>query len=245
MRPSEQRAQDDVERQRRFWNSWNSATRERVVDDVAARQGDIVCGWLAERRRHDLDIIEVGCGAGWLSPRLLAFGRVTATDLADELIERARLRTPDVRFVAGDFSELDLGVGCFDVVISLEVLAHVQDQMAFVAKLHSLLRPGGHLMLSTQNRPVLERLNRIPPPAPGQLRRWVDRAELRALLTPHFEVLRLRSITPRADRGVMRIITSRKLQRAVRPIVGDRLERSLEHLGLGWTLMTLARRPSE
>jgi hypothetical protein len=120
----------------------------------------------------------------------------------------------------------------------------VEDQRAFVTKLHRLLKPGGHLLLSTQNRPVLERFNRIPPPEPGQLRRWVDRAELRDLLTPQFEVLRLTSVTPRADRGVMRVITSRKLQRAVRPLVGDRLERSLEHLGLGWTLMAVARRPS-
>jgi SAM-dependent methyltransferase len=139
---------------------------------------------------------------------------------------------------------LEFGDERFDVVVSLEVLSHVEDQRAFVTKLHRLLKPGGHLLLSTQNRPVLERFNRIPPPEPGQLRRWVDRAELRDLLTPQFEVLRLTSVTPRADRGVMRVITSRKLQRAVRPLVGDRLERSLEHLGLGWTLMAVARRPS-
>jgi len=244
MRPSDRHDHHDVDDQRRFWNTWNAATRERVVDDVAARQGEIVTLWLAEQGRHDLEIIEVGCGAGWLSPRLLRFGRVTATDLADALIERARRRTPDVQFVAGDFRVLEFGDERFDVVVSLEVLSHVEDQRAFVTKLHRLLKPGGHLLLSTQNRPVLERFNRIPPPEPGQLRRWVDRAELRDLLTPQFDVLRLTSVTPRADRGVMRVITSRKLQRAVRPLVGDRLERSLEHLGLGWTLMAVARRPS-
>lgn len=238
-------AHDEVERQRRFWNTWNAATRERVVDDVAVRQGEIVGLWLAEQGRDDLDLIEVGCGAGWLSPQLLQFGRVTATDLADEVIERARRRTPEVQFVAGDFRELEFDDEAFDVVVSLEVLAHVEDQRAFVTKLRRLLKPGGHLLLSTQNRPVLDRLNRIPPPEPGQLRRWVDRTELRNLLTPQFDVLRLISVTPRADRGVMRVITSRKLQRAVRPLIGNRLERSLEHLGLGWTLMALARRPLE
>lgn len=245
MHPSERHDDHDVDDQRRFWNTWNAATRELVVDDVAARQGEIVSLWLAEQGRHDLEIIEVGCGAGWLSPQLLRFGRVTATDLADALIERARRRTPEVQFVAGDFRELEFGDERFDVVVSLEVLAHVEDQPAFVTKLRRLLKPGGHLLLSTQNRPVLERFNRIPPPGPGQLRRWVDQAELRDLLTPQFDVLRLTSVTPRADRGVMRVMASRKLQRAVRPLVGDRLERSLEHLGLGWTLMAIARRPSE
>lgn len=245
MRSSGGHAHDDVDDQRRFWNTWNAATRERVLDDVAARQAEITVLWLAEQGRRDLEIIEVGCGAGWLSPRLLQFGRVTATDLADELIARARRRTPEVRFVAGDFGELEFGDEVFDVVVSLEVLAHVADQRAFVTKLHRLLRPGGHLLLSTQNRSVLERFNRIPPPGPGQLRRWVDKTELRDILAPQFEVLRLMSVTPRADKGIMRVVTSRKLRRAVQPLIGTTLDDLLEHLGLGWTLMVLARRPLE
>jgi 2-polyprenyl-3-methyl-5-hydroxy-6-metoxy-1,4-benzoquinol methylase len=134
----------------------------------------VVCEWLQSLGRTDLDIIEVGCGSGWFSPRLTRFGRVTGTDLSDDALARAQQRAPEVRFVAGDFMELDFGTDCFDVVVTLEVLSHVADQRAFIRKLARHLRPGSHLMLATQNRFILQYLNRRPPPAPGQLRRWVD-----------------------------------------------------------------------
>lgn len=231
----------DTTLQQAFWNRWNAETREQAVDEVPARQRREVLEWLAALGRRDLDIIDVGCGAGWLEGDLLPFGRVTATDLSDEVLARAARRVPRARFVAGDFMALDFGEAAFDVAVSLEVLAHVADQQAFLGRVARLLRPGGHLLLATQNRPILER-NRIPPPAPGQLRRWVDRRELAALLGRDFEVLRMRTLTPRARQGVLRLLNSHKLNRLARALVGDRFERLKEDLGLGWTIMALARR---
>lgn len=228
--------------QRQFWNDWNAATREKQTGEVEGRQARVVTGWLAELSNRDLDIIDVGCGAGWLCSELVRFGRVTGTDLADEVLARARQRVPQARFVAGDFLSADLGIAAYDVAVSLEVIAHVADQPAFVSRIARLLRPGGHLMLATQNRPVLERYNQVPPPGPGQLRRWVDRHELQALLEPDFEVLDLFSVTPRANRGVMRLVSSRTANRLARSLVGDRMEALMERRWLGWTLMALARR---
>jgi 2-polyprenyl-3-methyl-5-hydroxy-6-metoxy-1,4-benzoquinol methylase len=137
---------------------------------------------------------------------------------------------------------LDFGEARFDVVVTLEVLSHVSNQPAFLAKIARHLRPGGSVMLATQNRPVLERYNTIPPPGSGQLRRWVDEHELRALLERNFDVVRIFSVTPKANRGFMRIANSHKLNRPVRMVMGDRIERMKERLGLGWTLMAHARR---
>jgi 2-polyprenyl-3-methyl-5-hydroxy-6-metoxy-1,4-benzoquinol methylase len=113
--------------------------------------------------RTDLSILEVGCGSGWFCPQLMRFGVVTGTDLSDEGLARAQQRAPEATFVAGDFMSLDLRTD-FDVVVTLEVLSHVLDQRAFIGKLASHLRPGGHLMLATQNRFVLQYLNWRPPP---------------------------------------------------------------------------------
>jgi len=227
--------------QQRYWNQWNASTREKAIDERSLRQAKVVCEWLSALGRMDLNIIEVGCGAAWFTPQLARFGRVTATDLADEVLARARQRIPEVEFVAGDFMGLKFQAN-FDVAVSLEVLPHVADQSAFIAKIACHLRPGGHLMLATQNRPVLEHFSRITPPPPGELRRWVDQHELRMLLHPEFEVLKLYSVTCRANRGLMRLIHSRKVNWPVRALVGDRLERLKEAMGLGWTLMALARK---
>lgn len=231
-----------IELQRDYWDAWNASNREQRRSDVSLDQREMVLRWLAALGRTDLDLIKVGCGAGWLCPSLKPFGRVTATDLSPRVLERASQRVPDVRFVAADFMALDIAPASFDVVVTLEVLSHVADHPAFVAKLNTILRPGGLLMLATQNRPVLERFNDVAAPQPGQLRRWFNKHELETLLDPYFEVQRLQSMTPVASKGPLRIVAGRKVKRIIRAAVGRSLEHALAAAGLGWTLMVLARK---
>jgi SAM-dependent methyltransferase len=230
---------------RAFWNGWNASTREQAVCPVSTEQADVIKRWLLALGRTDLDIIDVGCGAGWLCAQLTPFGRVTGTDLSNEVLERAAVRSPEVRFLAGDFMELDLPQQGFDVIVTLEVLSHVADQEAFLGRIARLVRPGGHLMIATQNRPALER-NDISAPAPGQLRRWVDRHELRAALERHFEIGELISITPKFNRGPLRLLNSAKLRRAAGALgldwIFERSKRAQERAWLGWTLMALGRK---
>ncbi|WP_421926470.1 class I SAM-dependent methyltransferase [Neoaquamicrobium sediminum] len=237
-------AQPPLNLQRKFWDSWAAISGDKGYEEISARQARTVCDWLSSLDVTDMKLLEVGCGTGWLCPRLAAFGNVTATDLSSTQIETARTLFPQVRFLAGDFMTLELEPEQFDVVVTLEVLAHVADQQAFVERIARLLKPNGLLMLATQNRPVLERYNRIEPPGPGQIRRWVDARELTALLTRSFRILELKSITPRANRGVMRLLNSRKINYPVRALFDDRFERLKERLGLGWTLVALARKVS-
>jgi 2-polyprenyl-3-methyl-5-hydroxy-6-metoxy-1,4-benzoquinol methylase len=225
-----------------FWNHWNAVQRERQVGEVSLRQAEVVLGWFDRIGRQDLKILEVGCGSGWFSPQLVRFGTVTATDLSGEVLERSAKRWPSVSFAAGDFMALDFGRETFDAIVTLEVLSHVFDQKAFIHKLAGHLRPGGHLMLATQNRPVLEKYNSIPPPPPGQLRRWVNHAELAELLQPEFEPTEMFTVSPVARKGIMRLVNSRKLNAPVRAVFGDRVERLKERMGFGWTLMSLSRK---
>ncbi len=71
--------------------------------------------------------------------RLLRFGSVTGTDLAGEVIDRARRRVVGAKFVAGDFMALDFPPAYADVIETMEVLTHVADQPAFVSKLANAL----------------------------------------------------------------------------------------------------------
>jgi hypothetical protein len=57
---------------------------------------------------------------------------VTGIDVAAEIVERARVRYPHVVFVAADFLATDLPLGGFVVVVSLETMAHIEDQVAFL-----------------------------------------------------------------------------------------------------------------
>lgn len=226
------------------WDKWNAATREKRLSEISIDQRACVVEWLESMGRNDLDIIEVGCGAGWLCPALTPFGSVTATDLSVEVLARARERMPEVTFVAGDFMELGFGHESFDAIVALEVLSHIADQSAFVAKLSRMLRRDGMLMLATQNRAVAEKYNRTLPPIPGQIRKWVDHEELEALLAPHFDVREIRSITPRTNRLPWKLINNDKINPVMRRLFGEGPKRFKERLGWGWTLMALARKRS-
>lgn len=227
-----------MDHQQSFWDDWNSAYREESRTEISLRQARVVLDWLVRDGRRDLRILEVGCGSGWFSAQLCRFGSVTATDLSPTVLARARARHPAVTFVVGDFGSTPFPEAEYDVVVSLEVLSHVADQPAFMAKIASLLCPGGQLMLATQNRPVLQDRCRVPPPDPGQVRRWVDRRELRALTAPHFVVDELFSVTPVAHRWPYRALTSWRLHDALGP-VGRTLRSRLEARDWGWTLMFL------
>lgn len=232
-----------LEAQRDAWNRWNAEAREHGQGRVSRRQADLVESWLDRLGRTDLDIVDVGCGAGWMCGRLLRYGRVTGIDMADEVVERAQRRLPQVSFVAGDFMTLDLGERRFDVAVALEVLSHVADQPAFLRRTCRLLKSGGVLMLATQNRPVLERWSKVGMPVQGQLRRWLDPTALRRMLARDFELIELTSLEPVGDQGFLRLVNSTKLNRLLAHVIGaGALERAKERWLLGHTLMALARK---
>jgi len=230
-----------VEDQANYWDQWNAQSRELKIFGSSARQGELVEKEVATLGRDDLRILDVGCGTGWICERLVRYGKVTGTDMTPSVLERARARAPEVNFVCGDFFEIDFPHNAFDVVVSLEVLSHVADQPAFLGRLALLLKPGGLLLLSTQNRPVFERWDAIPPPNPAQIRCWVNHGELRRLLEPKFERINVRSLVPAGNRGLLRLANSVKLNLAIAAFFGtSRVAGWKEALMLGQTLFVTA-----
>lgn len=232
--------------QQRAWNEWNANKgRQEGVGRVSLEQAEVVDRWMRSLPAEPkAKILEVGCGMGWMCERLTDFGQVTGTDLADQVVSEAARRLPEVRFVAGDFLGLDLGAAHYDVVVTLETLSHFEDQSAFVMKIADVLRPGGLLILATQNRPTMER-NIKHLPNGGWYRRWVDKHELRALVEQRFTVRDLRSITPQYFAGPLHALNSVRLERTMQRLRLGKLNRGIrsfeERLGLGWTLMCLAQ----
>jgi 2-polyprenyl-3-methyl-5-hydroxy-6-metoxy-1,4-benzoquinol methylase len=76
-----------LEQQRAAWNAWNAKEREHAQGEPSLRQAETVERWMQGKSGS---ILEIGCGAGWMADRLSSFGKVTAVDLADEVIARAQ-----------------------------------------------------------------------------------------------------------------------------------------------------------
>ncbi|MBL8276378.1 MAG: class I SAM-dependent methyltransferase, partial [Pelomonas sp.] len=160
-----------IERQSAYWDRWNLKARDAKKLPVSSvRQGNELVATVAALGRNNLAILDLGCGSGWAGALLRPYGRVTATDMVAQTIERAKERYPDIDFRCGDLFEVPLPAEHFDVVVSLEVLSHVADQPAFFERVANLLKPGGLLLLATQNRRVYARWSTVAPPDPDQLR---------------------------------------------------------------------------
>jgi 2-polyprenyl-3-methyl-5-hydroxy-6-metoxy-1,4-benzoquinol methylase len=184
----------------------------------------------------------LGCATGWLSEKLAKFGSVTALDLADDVIRRAKQRAPHVRFLAGDVMKMDLPQGYFDVVFSLETIPHLIDQAGFVKRMASCLKPNGHLILTCQNKFVLKRVD-VAPQARGQVRQWLNRKELNRLVCSHFDLLKMITIGPEGHRGILRVVNSYKVNALLHRMIPEATVQSLkERAGFGRTIVVLARK---
>lgn len=101
-------------------------------------------------------ILEVGCGVGTFTRRLVKYGEVVAIDPWPEAVARCReLVGNKARVELGGIEEAELDDFSFDTVVCLNVLEHISDDLQALKTMRSKLRPGGFLLLLTPAHPWL------------------------------------------------------------------------------------------
>jgi SAM-dependent methyltransferase len=101
------------------------------------------------RIEPDENVIDVGCGAGWLS-RILARGvpegRVVGMDISDEMIHRAReasVEFENLVFVVGAVDDIPWEPNFFQKAISVESSYYWPDPAKGLREIHRVLGEGG------------------------------------------------------------------------------------------------------
>ena len=98
-------------------------------------------------------ILEDGCGLGLYIPPLRELApNVHGLEYEFARAAEAGRRFPPSLVVCGAGEALPYPAGSFDLVLSNEVIEHVQDDRAAVAEMARVLRPGGRLVLFCPNR---------------------------------------------------------------------------------------------
>jgi SAM-dependent methyltransferase len=104
-----------------------------------------------------VDVLDVGCGAGYGTAFLAETARrVVGGDRDAETIDYARRRyaRPNVEFAVFDAAVLPFADASFDTVCAFEVIEHVDDARAVVREVARVLRPSGNFLLSTPRADV-------------------------------------------------------------------------------------------
>ena len=103
-------------------------------------------------------VIDIGCGGGILSESMAARGaQVTGIDMGKAPLSVARLHglesgvSVDYQQVTADEHAAN-NAGQYDVVTCMEMMEHVPDPASIVRACATLVKPGGHVFMSTINR---------------------------------------------------------------------------------------------
>ena len=185
--------------------------------------------WILQQIKQRLgasqDILDIGCGAGFLTNILALEGhRVTGIDLSARSLEIAKKRdaTKQVCYRQLDALALPFPDCSFDVVCAMDFLEHIDMPERIIHNAARLLRPNGLFFFHTFNRNLLSYFLVIKgvewcipnTPSnmhvysyfikPSELKNWCEQSGLK--------VLKLCGLSPRmASRAFWKMIFTRKI----------------------------------
>jgi len=155
------------------WYWWHRA-RQMIVHRVLRRHAPAAAR-----------ILDLGCGTGATTASLRGFGPVLGLDVGREALVRARERNLPV--VRSSAARLPVPPGAFDVVVALDVLEHLDDDVAAAREIRLALAPGGLLLATVPAYSWLWSNHDI---ALGHRRRYARRQLLEVLERAGFDVER-------------------------------------------------------
>lgn len=158
---------------------------------------------------RQLKVLDFGCGPGFMLDKLRALGArwvYTGIDFSSASI--SALRTKGIGtslFEAGiHVTELpsQLPNRTFDVVLIIEVIEHLSDNELFatLTEARRLLKPGGHIVVTTPNNEDLSLLSRFCPACGAvfhqwqHVRSWTNDTVSTLLVSHGFEPVRLTAL---------------------------------------------------
>ena len=77
------------------------------------------------------------------------------------------------------------------------------------------------------------------------IKKWLALRGLKRLIEPHFKVVRSTSVIPMGERGLLRIINSPKLNKALAWLISKRRVEALkEKMGFGYSVIVMGQKKS-
>ncbi len=156
---------------------------------------------------RNLQVLDVGCGAGNMIHHLGRYGQVQGIEIDPRPVAVAHQRGYDVQ--QGDATQgLPFEPGSFDLVAALDLIEHNEDDAAILRHCHDVLKPGGHIVITvpafmwlwSHNDVINAHVRRY---TAGELRRKLEQAgfRIRRLTYNNFLVFPLAAAMIMARRG--------------------------------------------
>jgi SAM-dependent methyltransferase len=118
---------------------WWHVGRRRIIASLVEE----ICKDLKDRRPR---ILDVGCGTGANLLMLSKFGDAEGVDISEDALAFCRERGLE-KVKHGAAEELPYEDGTFDLVTALDVVEHLDDDVASLREMRRVLRPDGRVLL--------------------------------------------------------------------------------------------------
>ena len=115
--------------------------------------------WFVEEITRPLSglTLDCGCARGLWSKELKQRGlNVVGLDLSRKRLEMSRKEGNNTDVVCGSATNLPFKQDCFDSVVFLEIVEHMDEacQNAALREIECVLKPGGNIVATTPNKPI-------------------------------------------------------------------------------------------
>lgn len=109
----------------------------------------------AAQRSTGLAVLDLGCNNGYGTSQIAASSAsVIGCDVSESALSDARKRFPNIDFRRIDGLSLPFADGQFDVVISFQVIEHVDDTAVYLAEICRVLKFPGTAIFTTPNAAI-------------------------------------------------------------------------------------------
>ena len=152
-------------------------------------------------------VYEAGCGEGYISQHVYNYNvgmqravKVTASDISEEVICRAKVDFPPIQFKVKSIYSLDEENDSFELVIASEVLEHLEEPENALKEVFRISKR--YVLISVPNEPIWRISNfirgkyiRSMGNTPGHIKHWT-RKEIVKLVSGYGDVLEVSTPFP-------------------------------------------------
>ena len=171
---------DNIARRSATWHGWGGYYHRRLAE--------VYRFWVAPGQR----VLELGCAQGDLLAALQPSNGV-GIDFSAEMINQARQRHPDLRFIQADAHDFELNE-TFDVIILSDLLNDAWDVQSILERVARVAEPHTRLLINTYSRlwePALGLAERLKLATPVLHQNWLTVHDVKGLLSlAGFETIR-------------------------------------------------------
>ena len=98
----------------------------------------------------DSVLLDLGCGTGNYTAALQQIAKsVIGIDISQGMIDQAKAKYPEIKFICGDVANLAFDSETFDGAFSIQVLHHVKKREMFLEEAYRVLRKGGYIAIDS------------------------------------------------------------------------------------------------